>query len=340
MFRILTIDGGGIRGILPGQLLVKLEEVIQSKTGNKSAKIGDYFDLVAGTSTGGILSTFILCPGKDGKAKYHAKEVVNLYIEKGDDIFHKSIGRTIKSIGGIADEKYSAKNLESILKEKLGEEVMLANLISPCLIPSYDIENRKAMFFNQFEAAKDPNYNFKLWEIARATSAAPTYFEPKKIKNESGDEFNLIDGGVFANNPALCAYVETREHFKNEAGKNRTAKDMFMVSIGTGSVEKPYMYDKAKNWGIAEWLKPLVDIMMSGSSETVDYQLKHIFDSEGVRNQYVRIEPIMGAADTSIDNVKKDNLKALKLAGEKSAKLFEKQLDLIADQLIKIDALV
>lgn len=340
MIRILTIDGGGIRGILPGQLLVRLEKLIQKKTGNSSAKIGDYFDMVAGTSTGSILTTFILRPGEDGKAKYHAKEAVDLYIDKGDEIFHRSIGRAIKTIGGITDEKYSAENIEAILKDKLGEDVWLSDLISPCLVPTYDIENRKARFFNQIEAVKNPHYNFKLWEVARATSAAPTYFEPKKIKSESGNEYNLVDGGVFANNPALCAYVETREHFKNDLDQHVSAKDMFLVSIGTGSVKKPYMYDKAKDWGLAEWLKPLVDIMMSGSSETVDYQLGHIFDSENVRNQYVRFEPSLGAADTSIDDVSKQNLQALKLAGEESADVYQDALDKVADQLIKLDAIV
>lgn len=335
MIRVLTIDGGGIRGILPGQILVKLERIIQKKLGDDSAKIGDFFDMVAGTSTGGILTTFLLCPGEDGKAKYPAKEAVNLYLEKGNEIFHKSFARTIKSLGGIVDEKYSFENLESILKEKLGEDLMLSDLISPCLVPSYDIENRRAMFFNQIEAAKNSHYNFKVWEVARATSAAPTYFEPKQISSQTGNTYNLIDGGVFANNPALCAYVETREHIKNEDGKGATAKDMFMVSIGTGAVERPYSYDKAKNWGVAEWLKPIVDIMMTGSAETVDYQLKHIFDSEGVKDQYYRIEPSIGAADTSIDDVSAQNLQALKIAGEKSAEQHQRDLEDIADQLIR-----
>lgn len=338
MIKILTIDGGGIRGILPGQVLTRLERIIQKRTGNDDAKIGDYFDMIAGTSTGGILTSFLLCPGPDGKAKYHAREAVSVYLDQGDDIFKKSFGHTIKSVGGIMDEKYPAENLERILKDKLGENLMLADLIKPCLITSYDIENRRSMFFNQMEAVENKHYNFKVWEVARATSAAPTYFEAAKVTSETGNSYSLIDGGVFANNPALCAYVEAREHFKNKEGKSVSAKDVFMVSLGTGSVEKPYMYDKAKDWGVAQWLKPLVDIMMSGSSETVDYQLKHIFDSENVKNQYVRIEPNMGAADVDMDNARPDNLQALKLAGEKSSNMFEDKLEYIADQLIKLDA--
>lgn len=335
MIKILTIDGGGIRGILPGELLHKLERIIQKKTNNDNAKIGDYFDMIAGTSTGGILTTFLLCPGDDGKAKYHAKDAVELYIKNGDQIFHKSLMHSITSLGGIIEEKYPAVNLENILKENLGEDLWLSDLIKPCLLPSYDIQNRRTMFFNQFDAVRNEHYDFKVWEIARATSAAPTYFETAKISSKTGNEYALVDGGVFANNSSICAYVEAREHFKNENGRGVSAKDIFMVSLGTGSAEKPYMYNKAKGWGAAEWLKPIIDIMMSGSAETVDYQLKHVFDSEDVPHQYFRIEPTLGAADVDMDNVKEQNLQALKLAGEKSALAFEDKLNTIADVLIQ-----
>lgn len=338
MIRILTIDGGGIRGILPGQLLTKLESLIKLKTGNENAKIGDYFDMIAGTSTGGILASFLLCPDENGKAKYTAKEAVATYIDKGDEIFHNSIRHKIASGGGLLDEKYKAHNLEEILKSKLGENLWLSQLIKPCLITSYDIQNRRATFFNKFDAEKDAAYDFKAWEVCRATSAAPTYFETALITNKEGEKFSLIDGGVFANNPALCAYVEARQHFDSDLKQNVSAKDLFVVSLGTGSVQKPYMYDKAKDWGLAQWVKPLVDIMMSGSADTIDFQLKHIFESENVSNQYVRIEPNMGASDVDMDNASKENLQALKLAGENAANTHEKELDFIADQLIKVSA--
>ena len=97
------------------------------------------------------------------------------------------------------------------------------------------------------------------------------------------------------------------------------------------------MYNHVKDYGVAQWVKPLVDIMMSGSAETVDFQLKNIFESEGVLNQYVRIEPNMGASDNEMDNVSAENLQALKVAGEDSAAQFEDRLDYIVEQLIKED---
>ena len=337
MIKILTIDGGGIRGVLPGQILTKLEYKLAEALGNPHAKIGDYFDMIAGTSTGGILTAFLLCPGEDGKAKYTAKEAVSIYLEKGSEIFESSLSKVITSGAGLLDEKYDVGNLEKILKEKLGEDTWLSDLIKPCLITAYDVESRRAFFFNQFEANEKQAYNFKAWEIARATSAAPTYFQAAKIKNYQGDSFALIDGGVFANNPALCAYVEARNNFKKANDKSISAKDIFLVSLGTGSIKKPYMYNHVKDYGVAQWVKPLVDIMMSGSAETVDFQLKNIFESEGVLNQYVRIEPNMGASDNEMDNVSAENLQALKVAGEDSAAQFEDRLDYIVEQLIKED---
>lgn len=335
MKRILSIDGGGIRGILPGQILARLEEIIKEKTGEVDAKIGDYFDLIAGTSTGGILATFLLCPDENGRAKYDAKTAVDVYIKRGGEIFSRSLIHGLKSLGGIAEEQYEKANLEHILKSYLGEELWLKDLVSPCLITAYDIENRKSHFFNQMDTKK-ASYNFRVWEVARATSAAPTYFEPAKITNEIGEAFTLIDGGVFANNPSLCAYVEARQNFHSSDGDKASAKDLYMVSLGTGSVEKPYMYNKAKSWGVAMWLKPLVDIMMSGSSETVDFQLQNIFASENVSDQYVRIEPPIGSADVQMDNVKPENIQALKVAGMRAADNYQEKLEQVADELIRL----
>lgn len=332
MKKILSIDGGGIRGILPGQLLVALEKKIQKRTGNASAKIGDYFDLIAGTSTGGILATFLLSPDpeNDCHARFSAQDAVDVYIKQGGEIFHKGFMSGVKAL---FNETYKVDNLEDILKEKLGKELLLSDLIKPCLITSYDIENRRGHFFNTLDTTDDA-LNFFAWEVARATSAAPTYFEPAKVKSLDNKEFTLIDGGVFANNPALCAYVEARQHFLGDHGKPVKPQDLFIVSLGTGSVKTPYMFDDAKDWGAVQWIKPLIDIMMSGSSTTIDIQLQHIFEAAEVEDQYMRIEPSLGGAESAMDDVTPQNLQALKVAGEDAAKAADDQLDKIVDVLL------
>ncbi len=180
--------------------------------------------------------------------------------------------KRIKSVDGLTDEKYSARELEKISQQFMGD-TKLSDLLKPCLITSYDIEKRRAHFFTSNDA-KNPASDFYMKDVARATSAAPTYFECARIKNLMGDEFALVDGGVFANNPSLCAYSEARNmNFKSLEINKPRAKQMLIVSLGTGSETKEYGYKNAKKWGKIRWIQPVIDIMMSGSSETVDFHL-------------------------------------------------------------------
>ncbi|MEO6882897.1 MAG: patatin-like phospholipase family protein [Bacteroidia bacterium] len=333
--RILSIDGGGIRGILPGQILVTLEKKIQEKAQNPAALLADYFDFIAGTSTGGILTCIYLFPDANNPERplFSAENAVNLYLQSGSGIFKSNLGKKIESLGGLRDEKYPAKTLEKLLLTYL-QDVKLSQLLRPCIITSYDIFNRNTHFFTQHDAKAKPGYDYFLRDVARATSAAPTYFEPALVKSMSEVSYPLIDGGVFANNPALCAYAEVRQIFKKEnSEKGITAKDMFMLSIGTGQVKKPYKYNKAKGWGSIGWVEPVLDIMMSGASETIDFQLAQLFDAADVPQNYIRIVPELGMASSDMDDVKPDNLIALKEAGIASAEKNDAVLDKAVEML-------
>ena len=333
--RILSIDGGGIRGIIPGQILVALEKKLQQLDNNPKGKIADYFDMIAGTSTGGILACIYLSPEKAGskKPRFSAKEAVDLYLERGDEIFDISFWHKIKSAGGVMDEKYAADELEDALNDYMGE-LKLSELIKPCLVSSYDIKRRKAHFFTQHDATTNA-HNYLVKEVARATSAAPTYFEVAKVKSLSNITYPLIDGGVFVNNPTLCAYAEARKLKFDQFRQKPTAKNMLIFSLGTGTTNKPYYYNKAKDWGMVEWIKPIIDIMMSGVAETVDYQLKQIYEAVGTPKQYLRISPELGNANADMDDASLENLKALKEAGEKSAIKHDKDLTKMAEMLIE-----
>ncbi len=330
--RILSIDGGGIRGIIPGQVLVSLENKLRNKSGNSDARISDYFDLIAGTSTGGILAGILLCPDSQtkGKARFTAEDAVGLYLQKGSKIFDVSVWQKLSSAGGLLEEKYSANALEKSLEEYL-KELKLSDLIKPCLITSYDIKRRRTKFFTQHDAVKSLMHDFYLKDVARATSAAPTFFEVAHIKSMTDVLYPLVDGGMFANNPALCAYAEVRNKFENRP----TAKDMIILSLGTGYIRKEYNYDDAKDWGAVSWLKPLIDIMMSGVSETVDYQLKQIFDTIDRPEQYMRINSELIYANSEMDDASEQNLLALKQDGTNIAENFDKELDAFTEILFE-----
>ncbi|NNE76507.1 MAG: hypothetical protein HKN31_05480 [Pricia sp.] len=177
--RILSLDGGGIRGIIPGIILSYLEDELKKKSGNPTASIGQYFDFMAGTSTGGILSLVYLCPDRHGQFKYGARDALSMYMELGKDIFNLSLQKQVQSLAGLTDEKYSEVELENILDLFL-EDVKLSQALKPCIITSYDIRNRKSFFFTSADADSDV-YDFLMKDVAIATSAAPTYFEAARI---------------------------------------------------------------------------------------------------------------------------------------------------------------
>jgi uncharacterized protein len=316
---ILSIDGGGIRGVIPGVILNHLEKELRQISKKPDAKLVDFFDFVAGTSTGGILACLYLFPDGDSKRPKHSTdEALELYLKNGDKIFHAHKWDLLAKFDGLMKEKYSIKHIEALMSDYF-ENKTLSKLVKPCLITSYEMTSRKAHFFRSIDA-KNGIDDFYVRDVARATSAAPTYFEPALIKSMNGQEFALIDGGVFANNPALCAYAEARRTEFSKCGlkiKNPGAKDMMIVSVGTGTIRQPYHYDEFKNAGQLKWLNPIIDILMSGNAETVDYQLTQIFDTLEQENKkyYYRLEPQLREASEEMDNACEENLENLKQAG-------------------------
>ena len=317
---ILSLDGGGIRGIITCIILRYIEEQLQFYD-KPSARLGDYFDFVAGSSTGGLIASIILCPDEHRKAKYSIQKGLELYAEKGGDIFQVSFWERLVNPFGLLNEKISQEALEKNLNDFFGN-LELKELIKPCLITSYDIENRRAKLFNSWKANLSTD-NFYVKDVCRATSAAPTYFSPVQIKSMYGQIFSLIDGGMFANNPALCAYAEARkipfaEVLKNHQKANHpSVNDMIIVSIGTGIEARPYSFKKLEKSGKIGWVNPIIDILMSANAETVDYQLGQMFQTLGLRNQknYYRLNPSLKNASPAMDNVKRSNIENLIQAG-------------------------
>lgn len=337
---ILSLDGGGIRGIISCIILRYIEEQLQ-KYDHPQAKIGDYFDLVAGSSTGGLIAAILLHPDENRKAKYSIQKGLELYSEKGGDIFQVSFWEKLINPFGLFNEKISEEALEKNLNEFFGK-LELKELIKPCLITSYDIENRRAKLFNSWQAHLSTD-NFLVKDICRATSAAPTYFSPVQIKSMYGQIFSLIDGGMYANNPALCAYAEARKIQFTEVLKNHQkvnnpgVNDMMMISLGTGVEAKSYPFKKMLKAGKISWVTPIIDILMSANAETVDYQLCQMFRTLGERNRknYYRLNPSLKNASPAMDNVSRANIENLIQAGLSYIEDNKEILNQIIQKLIK-----
>ncbi|MFI5399591.1 MAG: patatin-like phospholipase family protein, partial [SAR324 cluster bacterium] len=265
--RILSIDGGGIRGIIPARILEALEKRI-------GAPIGTRFEMIAGTSTGSILAASLAKPDPVAAA-----DLVQLYLQRGTAIFSPPWWYTARTLGGLIHAKYPAARLEQELKSKLADtklsEVQDVNL----LVPAYRLQAMDPYFFKSWKARgidldskkeSAAQHDFRLRDVCRASSAAPTYFEPARIENGAGSETAYVDGGVFANNPAACAFASARRLYPN-------AKEFVIVSLGTGHYDKPIGYRTAKDWGLVGWARPIINLILDGSGETIDYQMQEAF---------------------------------------------------------------
>ena len=328
--RILSIDGGGIRGIIPAVILDYIEKGLQRQAGNDpNVTLADYFDFVAGTSTGGILACYCLMPPEAGQklhSRHTAEEAVRMYEKHGAAIFDSKVMRK-----GITKPKYKADGLEKVLKECLGD-VTLAQSRKNCLVTAYDITARKAVLFTSPEAREHRQRDYFLRDVARATSAAPTYFEPAKATSMANAASYLIDGAMYAGNPAMCAVVEAYKT-KFDRCPNPKINDLYIVSVGTGNEHEKVNHNRAKDWGAIGWIRPLIDVLLSASSEVVDYQLRQMFDIAGCSDCYVRLEPALKLAKPEMDDASKENIGHLKNDGERFVRNNVEVLDKIVKQL-------
>jgi uncharacterized protein len=315
--RILSIDGGGIRGIIPAIVLAEIEE----RTGRPVAAL---FDLLAGTSTGGILAAALARPGDDGSPRFSARELIGLYEAEGPEIFDRSLAKRVRSVGGLIDERYDAAGLERALERYLGE-ARLSDALTGVFITAYDIEDRAAFFFRSSRARDDAASDYTLAGAARATAAAPTYFEPARLTDVAGARTRaLIDGGVFATNPAMCAFAEVAR-----AGR-RDELDL-VVSLGTGSHTDALRYGDVRSWGSLEWARPIIDVVFDGVADTVDFQLAQLLDD----GRYVRLQTPLENASDALDDAGERNIAALRREGELLVERRTADLDALCAELVR-----
>ncbi|MBD2413568.1 patatin [Nostoc calcicola FACHB-389] len=321
VIKILSIDGGGIRGVIPAVILSAIEDL----TGKH---ITDLFDFIAGTSTGGILTLGITKPDSDGKPHYTANDLIKLYEQEGQNIFHRSewIPENVKPL---VKRMFPSDGIEGVLGEYF-KETKLSEALKEVLITSYDVEKRSPYFFKRSQARKTPNDDFPMAKVARATSAAPTYFEPLKLEVDKplSPYHALIDGGVFANNPAMCAYAEVKSVYPNDT-------DVLVVSIGTGELARRLPYEEIKNWGMAQWAQPILDVVFDGISDTVDYQLKQLLSTtEDGNKRYYRFQTDKLPPNNLIHDTTPNNIQSLKILAENIIQERESDLKALCENLV------
>ncbi len=321
LIRVLSIDGGGIRGIIPSMVLKEIEGIAQRP-------VSHLFDLIVGTSTGGLIALALTKPGRDGGPHIDGKSLIGFYENEGKKIFHIPLWKRVESGWNLLDEKYPDKNIEQVLKGFFGDS-RLKEAITPVMIPAYEIEGRSPWFFRSERARVSESYDFPMSDVARAATAAPTYFSPKKLMNmDSSDYYSLIDGGVYANNPSLCAYVEAKNMFPDN-------HDFLLVSLGTGELTKRIEHNDAKDWGLAQWAHPILNVIFDGLSDTVDYQMKELLHPPGRSKRYFRFQARLDNGNDDMDDARDHNLRTLKLDAKETIRSHSEDLDVLVKTLLK-----
>lgn len=301
---VLSLDGGGIRGIVPALLL----EEIEKRTGKPISKL---FDVIAGTSTGGILGLALTKPKAEQptQPQYTASDLVSLYEQQGHRFFPKNRLRGLRN--WVYGSKFPAYGLTALLHEQFGD-TKLSEALSDVTIAAYDIEFRRGFFFKSQKARQDDlkgEYDFLMRDIARATSAAPTYFRPAEVRPLGADDvWHLVDGGVCANNPGLVGYTEAMRIHRPEAGRLNQRNNICLVSIGTGELTDSLPIKKIKRWGKWQWLEPALEVMSDGPTHAAHYQLDELLSEWS----YYRFQPYLAGASDSMEDVTQRNIGNLK----------------------------
>ncbi|MDQ3572986.1 MAG: patatin-like phospholipase family protein [Actinomycetota bacterium] len=266
--RILSIDGGGIRGLIPALFLARLEELLSARDG--SPTLAESFDLMAGTSTGGLIALGLTAP-RGGRPAMSAAQMVEMYAgEEGRRIFERPAVRKLPLLGRAVDlftPKYSLGPLADVLEARIGPG-LLGEALTEVIVTAYDMSGRGPRFFKRWRPADQA---VRMVDAALATAAAPTFFPAHEHGGES-----LIDGGVFASNPTVAAIVEALKRTDDPVGLR--GDDLLVVSLGTGSYETGFDQEEVEGWGAVNWVlpgehgePPLISAMLDGQSDAADH---------------------------------------------------------------------
>ncbi len=335
---ILAIDGGGIRGLIPLRILESLEARLRAR--GKTAPLHRYFDMMAGSSTGGLIVAGLAAPGPDdlGGQAAGIAELRRFFEVEARDVFRRKglFERLFANPLAFFDECYDERPLERLLKDQLGW-TSLQSALTRIVLTAYDIERREAVFLTngrQSDGGRPDDYYF--WQAVRATTAAPASFEPMRAENLThGDERVLVDGGVVMNNPVLAAYLEAMK-------LDWAPQEIAVLSLGTGAgTRRGYSFREASRWGPLGWLSPangvpLLSILAHGQSTTAAYQADRLLPAAGIA-EVIRLDGDLPEGAEAFDNTRPGNIIELNGVADRIIRDNTLLLDRIAAELSERD---
>ena len=350
-FRILCVDGGGIRGLIPALVIAELERRIQKRAGDQ-ARVSDYFHMFAGTSTGGLVALSLTAPDPENPQRpgVTGGELARFYTDDGPGIFHRSLWQKLRTLWGWLGPKYTLGPLQSAIEKRLGT-THIEHALRELVVTSYDMTNREPYFFKRWRARELPesDRNRPLADAGLATSAAPTYFPSHELDGRA-----LVDGGVFAANPVIVAVVEALKRFGDDP-HHLDQDDLLVVSLGTGLHEDGYKQEEVRRWGRLGWVlpkrgePPLLGATLGGAADGADHWAHtllnhppdpHISAAElGHGPRYFRLQVPL-TKSVALDDVRDRTLtETLPSIADDLIRSHDTELDEIVERLLRFEPL-
>jgi predicted acylesterase/phospholipase RssA len=312
MRKILSIDAGGVRGIIPATILAEVE----ARTGQPVCSL---FDFLAGTSSGGMLVLALNCPATSGCARplRSAKEVASLFHEWGNRAFGDKLSKKVQTIAEITSEN----GIEDMFREYFGD-ALLSDSIKPTIVTAFDLTTAQPFFLNSAKAVRNVGDDFLMWQAARATTAVPPYFSPLRLSISHmpfrrAREACLVDGSLFASNPAMCALAEARSLFPGE-------DDFLLISLGCGEARHAFL-----PVALRQNRRRIFDYSSTAQSACVEYQMRAFLP----RQRYIRIQAELEPGFDRIDDASEKNLLALQRKARETIAGHQDVLDQLVDLL-------
>lgn len=275
---LLSLDGGGIRGLMHLYALVKLEEITKKS-------VIDLFDGIAGTSVGGVIACLLTLPNPNCPTRplYSAKDVLQIMLENKDEM----VVTNWQSLGGILGTHYKTTPVKNLLEKLLGEN-NFKNRLLPTVLITHDLHS-----YTERLISTTDSQDFYTKDVAMATCAAPTYYEPQYVRTiDSSNEYLLSDGGTAMNNPILAGIALIQQHY------GTSMKDIHAVSFGTGVIGQNRDGDFLHNGGCFDWALEIADLCIDGQLSVIESTAKLYLG-----NRYCRFNPFLGKGNVRLDDV-------------------------------------
>lgn len=332
--RILSIDGGGARGIIPIVILEYIENKIQEIVGNERVKLSNFLDFVGGTAAGAVITGMITTPDYTNQSKpaYTASEMIDLFF----DYVQSSVSKkNWKTLWGLYGPKYNQQQLSNKHID-IFDHWKMKDLLLPIVITGYDILNRHPVIFtNKDEFKKYEDLYIK--DIIQGSVTPPSWFNPASFRDGISKNV-IVTANVIANNPSMISFIEAGKtpSIIEKFGNHITPKNTFLISLGTGQSKfHGYTIDDVKRWNKSRWFNLLTSMNIQSSTILSEYETSSLFNAYKVPENYIRIDPAVQLGSSNPMNTSKDNIKHLLQDAKNYIERNIKLLDEVADKLVK-----